>query len=185
MSTITQPQKLFHYGIAEKGKLFQLAANYKEALRYYREAIRLVQGIEHGEIFFQHYSQCVMEALELSGSYDEVISYCEKFIEFLEEKETDDLVKKYKGSILEKLSIQYLLKEDKESALDYLKEAQSIVGKGKQPLTDELLNWTQRGFQISKKQLQDAQKKYHYFVVDKTTVNPAHAIELPPNFSPF
>ena len=185
MTTTTQPQKLFHYGIAEKGKLFQLAANYNEALRYYREAIRLVQGIEHGEIFFQHYSQCVMEALELSGSYDEVISYCEKFLDFLDEKEADSIVIKYRGAILEKMSIQYLLKEDKESALENLKEAQLTVGKGKQPLTDELLNWTQRGFQISKKQIQDAQKKHHYFVVDKTTVNPTHAIELPPNFSPF
>jgi tetratricopeptide (TPR) repeat protein len=184
MNTKPSQQKL-HLGIAEKGKLYSLEGNYKEALRHYREAIRLVQNGKDNDLFFQHYSQCVMEALELSGAYDEVINYCEKFLSFLDEKESSEFVTRHKAHILEKLAVQHLLKGEKEEALECLREAQSLVKKGVQPLTDDLLNWTQRNYQITKKQIQDAQKKYNYFIVRKDKVNPEYAIEIPEMMKQF
>lgn len=178
MITAGNNQKL-HVGIAEKGKLYSLEGNYKEALRHYREAIRLVQNNKDNDLFFQHYSQCVMEALELSGAYDEVISYCEKFLDFLEEKEETEFIKRHKAHILEKLAVQYLLKGSREDALPYLKEAQNGIGKGVQPLTDDLLNWAQRNYQLTKKQITEVQKKYNYFIVRKDKVRPEYAIEIP------
>jgi tetratricopeptide (TPR) repeat protein len=184
MTTANTQQKL-HLGIAEKGKLYSLQGNYKEALRHYREAIRLVQNNKDNDLFFQHYSQCVMEALELSGAYDEVISYCEKFMDFLEEKEESEFVIRHKAHVLEKLAIQYILKGDKEEALPLLKQAQSLLKKGVQPLTDELLNWVQRNYQLSKKQIHEAQKKYNYFIVRKDKVRPELAIEIPDMMKQF
>jgi tetratricopeptide (TPR) repeat protein len=184
MSTQPSHQKL-HLGIAEKGKLYCLEGNYKEALRHYREAIRLVQNGKDNDLFFQHYSQCVMEALELSGAYDEVINYCEKFLEFLEEKESSEFVTRHKAHILEKLAIQHLLKEEKQEALVYLKEARMLIKQGVQPLTDDLLNWVQRNYQVTKKQIREAQKKYNYFIVRKDKVNPEYAIEIPEMLKQF
>ena len=80
-------QNILHYRIAEKGKMHALDKNHKEALRHYREAMRLTQKQADSEVFFQHYGQCVMESLELSGAYDEVISFCENYRSFLKEKD--------------------------------------------------------------------------------------------------
>lgn len=146
----------------------------------------MTQSQPGGEIFFQHYSQCVMEALELSGAHNEVIDYCEKFVEFLEQKDdTSSLVQRYYGMILEKMAIQYLLKEDKSEAKGLLAEVQKRVGRGQQPITDELLNWIQRGYSINKKLVVDLQKKHNYFIVRKDKVNKDIAMDLPQGVAPF
>jgi DNA replication protein DnaD len=53
------------------------------------------------------------------------------------------------------------------------------------PLTAELLNWTQRGFTITIKQIREMQKKHHYFTVRKENVNENIAVELPQMINPF
>ena len=88
-------KKMLHYRIAERGKMHALDKNYKEALRHYQEALKLTQNEKDSELFFQHYSQCVMESLEQLGSYDEVISFCENYRTFLAEKEESTLIKKH------------------------------------------------------------------------------------------
>lgn len=182
----TQSKEVLHFRIAERGKLYSLEGNYKEALRHYREAIKRTQNQAGSEIFFQHYTQCVMEALELSGAYDEVISFCERYIAFLEAKEEDSpLLQKHYAAILEKQAIQYVLKEAPKIALPLLKTAQQKVGKGKQPLTDELLKWLQRGYQITQHRVRAMQKKHHYFIVRPDKVNAAIAVDLPASVSPF
>lgn len=181
----TAQHNVLHFGLAERGKIYQLEGNYKEALRHYREAIRLVQGKENGDIFFQHYSQCVMEALECSGAQNEVIDYCEKFLDFLDQKEDSDIVKNYKALIWEKLGVQYLILNEKEEAAIAFKNVQTIVGKGVQKLADEMLNWIQRGYLLTSKQIKDAQLKHYYFIVTKDKLVPEYAIDLPPNYSPF
>ena len=168
-----------HLGIAEKGKLYALEGNYKEALRHYKEAIKMTQNKPQGELFFQHYAQCTMEALELTGSHDEVIHFCEKFLDLLEEKENNELIIKYKADILQRMAIQYLLKNDTEEAEALFKTIRETIGVGKQKLTDELMNWIQRRYTLSKKQICDMQKKYQYFIVTKENVRPEIAVELP------
>ncbi|MFC4636419.1 hypothetical protein ACFO3O_21105 [Dokdonia ponticola] len=179
METHTKNETL-HIRIAEKGKMYSLEGNYKEALRHYKEAIKMMQQSKDSEIFFQHYSQCVMEALELSGAHDEVISFCERYIDFLDQKSDDSaLIKKHYATVLEKKAIQYLYKDEKDISLELLKEAQSHVGNGKQPITDQLVNWLQRGFMITKQQIAALQKKHQYFIVRADVVNPKIAFELP------
>ncbi|MCC6186253.1 MAG: hypothetical protein IT256_03790, partial [Chitinophagaceae bacterium] len=84
-----------HLGIAEKGKMYAVAANYKEALRHYKEAIKMTQNQANGELFFQHYMQCTMEALELMKAYDDVINYCEKFLDLVAAQTQNELIAKY------------------------------------------------------------------------------------------
>jgi len=173
--------KTLHIRIAEQGKLFSLDGNYGEALRHYKEAMRMVQQQEESDIFFQHYSQCTMETLELSESYDEVISFCEKYINFLDNKEDNAITKKHKAFVLQRQAVQHLLKGENEEAGQLLTVAQQLIGKGKQPLSDELLSWVQRGYTVKKDQIQKLQQKHQYFIVRKDQVNEKLAMPLPEN----
>lgn len=176
---------MIHVRIAEYGKLCSLKGNHSEALRHYREALRLVQNKKDNEIFSQHYSQCVMESLEKIGSHDEVIMFCENYREFLDEKVDTEFIKRHRAFICERQAIQHLLKNEKEEAQPLLKEAQQAIGKGNQPITDQLLQWVQRSYFISKKQIEALQIRHHYFIVREGKVNPKIAMKLSGNFSPF
>ena len=173
---------MMHLRIAEQGKLFSLKRNFTEALRYYREAIRMLepQNIQGKDLFFQHYSQCVMETLELSGSHEEVLNYCYQYLTFLEEKsESDTLVNALKAHILEKMAVQYLYLDEYDEAKGLLQESKNLAGEHKQPITDQLLMWLQRGYTINQKQIADLLKKNNYYIVRDDTVNRAIALELP------
>mgnify|MGYP000515969809 CR=1 FL=1 len=181
----TNTKETLHIRFAEKGKMYSLEGNYKEALRHYKEAIKMMQQTKDSDIFFQHYSQCVMEALEQLGSYDEVISFCKNYRDFLADKETNVLVKKHNAFVCERQAIQHILKEEQEEAKTVLTNAQKEIGKGKHPITDELLNWLLRGYKINKDQVTRLQKKHNYFIVRKESVNPKIAMDLPEGISPF
>ena len=183
----TNPKKhAFHLGIAEKGKIYCLQGNYKEALRHFKEAIKMTQNQKNGDIFFQHYSQCVMEILELSGAYDDVINYCEKILIFLKTKnDKPKIVEAYTNFLLEKIAIQYVLKNESSEALDVLKQIKDTSKNVKKPISDSLFNWLQRGYQISTRQIHDLQNKNNYFIIRKETTNPKIAIELPEAIAHF
>ena len=55
---------ILHLSVAEHGKLCLLRGDVSEALRHFREAIRISVSAQAPEVFFRHYSQCVLEALE-------------------------------------------------------------------------------------------------------------------------
>ena len=176
---------MLHYRIAERGKLHALDKNYKEALRHYKEAMKMSQQEQDSELFFQHYSQCVMETLELSGAHDQVIEFCENYRAFLQDKEQDVLVRKHNAFVSERQAIQHVLREEQDEAKALLQQVQKDLGRGRQPITDELLGWLQRGYKVSKDQLTKLQKKHHYFIVRKESVNPKIAMDLPEGVSPF
>jgi tetratricopeptide (TPR) repeat protein len=181
---MSETKYMLHLGIAEKGKIYCLQGNYKQALRHFKEAIRMTQNQPNGDVFFQHYSQCVMETLELSGANDEVLSYCEKFLDFLDEKEEQTpLTAAYRNVILEKMAIQYVMKNEKGEALEILKQ---INTKDIHlPVTKELLNWVSRGYAISHKQIKDLLKKHLYYIIRPDKINQAIAMELPEVVAPY
>ncbi len=174
-----------HIRIAEQGKIYALDGNYKEALRHYREAMMMVQKNKDSDIFFQHYSQCTMEALELSGAYEEVLSFCEKYLDFLEEKEETPLIRKHKAFVLQRKGIQHILMEEQDEAKESFQEAQNLMGRKNQPLSDECLNWLQRGYRITPDQLRKTQDKNQYFIVRKDQINHQLAMQLPEAVSPL
>jgi len=171
-----------HLRIAEQGKIYSLESNYREALRYYQEAMKMLENdtIEGKDVFFQHYSQCIMETLERSGRYEEVLNYCNKYLTFLDEKEeTNDWIDILKAHMLEKSAIQYLLMEDKETALAIFKEVKALSAKQKMPITEQLLGWLQRGYTINERQMKELLEKNDYYIVIKDKINPAIAMKLP------
>ena len=168
-----------HLGIAEKGKIYAVQGNHKEALRHYKEAIKMTQGQEMGETFFQHYMQCALESFELMGAYDDVINYCEKFMELLNTKEDSELISKYKTETWLRMAIQYIYKDDAETAREYLMAIEKEAGRGKLKMADTLLNWINRKYQITKKQILDLQNDNKYYIVNKNNLKPEIAIELP------
>jgi tetratricopeptide (TPR) repeat protein len=172
-----------HYNIAEKGKVYALKGNHTEALRHYKEALRMCQTLPNSDIFFQHYSLC---AMELMGNNQEVIDFCEKCLEFIEDKEFEknDLLDKYISSLWERMGIQYLLMNEKDEAKECFNTAKQTGGKVTSPLTNDLLNWIWRGYAITEKQIRDLEKRHNYFTVRKENVNEAIAIELPEIVSP-
>ena len=174
-----------HLGIAERGKLHALEGHHSEALRHYREALRMSQQDPSSHIFFQHYTQCVMESLELSGAHAEVISYCEKVCAHFAEHPTDHPQgRRQHAAMLERWAIQLIRQGESAESRSLLEEAQQLVGRGTHPLTDALLNWVQRGYAISPQQLQQAQERHQYFVVRRELVNPKIAVELPEAVGP-
>ena len=182
----TQSNEALHLGIAEQGKILALDGNHKEALRHYREAIRLTVQHKSPDVFFQHYTQCVMESLELSGAHGEVIDYCKKMQDFLAKQDaTNPMVNQGIASALEKEAIQHLLRQEPTEALPLLQQAQKRGGRGKLPLADQLLNWVQRGYTVDPRQVKDAQKRHQYFIVRRDKVDPARAITLPKAVSPL
>lgn len=177
-----------HNGVAEKGKLFAIQGNHKEAIRYYKEAIRMCRTLPNAEEFIHHYNICIMESLELMESYNEVIEFCDKCLDFLKIKDSlknNLFVKNYAASVLERKGIQFLLLNEKEKAIDSFKSVQHHIDIKLMPLTNELLNWALRGLTITHKQILELQKKYLYFIVRKDAVNVKIAVELPRNINPF
>lgn len=173
-----------HLGIAEQGKLFALSGRHEDALRHYREAMRLVQGVAGADIFFQHYSQCVMESLELAGHHAEVVRCCEQFLDFLAEKPSEPMIELLQAALWERMGVQFLFLDERKLAVEALEASLKLGGK-QQPLAAELLRWAKGGYLIQPKRLQELQRKHHYFVVRKEKVNAAIAVELPKVFTPF
>jgi tetratricopeptide (TPR) repeat protein len=181
-----------HLRLAEKGKMFSLAGDHGEALRYYREALKLATQQNAAEIFSLHYTQCAMESLELMGEFTLVKEYCTEFCNNLDKNGCSTAIaQKHYASLLERKGVQHLFLGENEEAKTAFAEAQEKTGKGKQALTDELLNWIQRGYRIQPLQIRQLQDRHRYFSVRKDKLNPVIAIDLPvtndgrlPNQSP-
>jgi tetratricopeptide (TPR) repeat protein len=177
-----------HLQIAENGKVLALRGDHKEALRHYKEAMRMCQTVENSEFFLQHYSLCAMESLELMEAHEEIITFCEKSIDFLTPKKaerTDEWFRKNLASLLERKGIQCIYLDEKEEAIEALDSAIKEAGNLSLPLAKELLNWLRRGYAITPQKVRDLQKRHHYFTVRKENVNEKIAVQLPEMINPF
>jgi tetratricopeptide (TPR) repeat protein len=168
-----------HLSIAEHGKVMALKNRHDEALRHYREAIRMAVSCKAPEVFFRHYTQCVLESLELTGSYQEVMEFCQNADLHFEKLNSELQVhKKDHGSVLERWGINALKAGDKALALQQLHAAIERAGKGVLPLTEELMQWLQRGLTVDTSRLLGLQKKHKYFVVRPDQVDQSQARSL-------
>lgn len=167
-------------GIAEQGKIYALRGRHDEALRHYREALRLSMSCTGGDLFFHHCTQCIMESLELTGAHELVADYCTRAEDHFATIQTDDsLINRQRGANFERLAISRLQTGDVDDAKELLANAIVIAGKGALPLSESLAEWLRRGLTVSEARLRSAQQHHRYFVVRKDLVNPAIAVELP------
>jgi tetratricopeptide (TPR) repeat protein len=169
-----------HVGIAEQGKLHALAGDHDEALRHYREAIRLAVGSGAPEVCFRHYTQCVLESLEHMGSSDEILAFCERVeAHYTANPPPHALARLDRASAHERRGVVLLKHGDAPAALAALALAVEQAGPGRLPLAEDLLGWLRRGMQIDARRVQQQQARHRYFIVERQAVRPERAIPLP------
>ncbi|MCP4699105.1 MAG: peptidylprolyl isomerase [Gammaproteobacteria bacterium] len=184
-SALPKGMKL-HLGIAEQGKLYALEGNHQMALMYYRYAMHLAVQAKDPEIFFRHYLECVIETLEQTESYSEVLEYCDKAIAHyasLEEEQgpLDDLARRDLAHIHQRKGVVLLKSGRKEEARVPFRQALELLKTLKQelPLSKTLLRWLESGLHIEPRRILVEQERSKYFSIRADTVNPERAIKLP------
>lgn len=168
-----------HLAIAETGKLMALKGRHTDALQHYREALRLAVSSKAPEVFFRHYTQCVLESLELTGAYDEIIRFCiDADIHYASLGLSSSLHRRDHGSVLERLGLAQLKNDNLEAGRESLEKAREVAGDGVLPITEEVLGWLKRGFRVDINRILGSQRKHKYFVVRSGQVDRKRAQPL-------
>jgi hypothetical protein len=169
-----------HLGIAEQGKLHALAGDHGEALRHYREALRLAVGSGAPEVCFRHYTQCVLESLEHMGAWNEILEFCERVrAHYAANPPPHELARLDLACAHEREGVVLLKRGDAAAAQVALARAVELVGPGRLPLAEELHGWLRRGMQIDARRMEQQQRRHRYFIVEREAVRPERAIQLP------
>ncbi|TVQ72235.1 MAG: tetratricopeptide repeat protein [Oceanospirillales bacterium] len=168
----TENIHIMHLGLAEQGKIHALKNEHQEALKHYREAIKIAVSLKAPEVFFRHYTQCVVESLERKGNYDEAIQFYQAAHEhYTAQQVSSNLHNKDHADILQKLGCTLLKKGAKEEAKIAFNQAINTAGDSDISLSKELLGWLQRGYSINLTRIEQLQNKHNYFVVRQGQVN--------------
>lgn len=173
-------------GVAEQGKLYALQGNHKLALQYYRAAMQMTVQAGDPEVFFRHYLECVIESLEQTESYPEVLEYCERVLQHYQlNPPPNPMAVMDLAHIYQRKGINLFKSGDREGAILALQEALNqakTIGKVTPktlPLTQTLLQWLRSNLHIDKQRLLAEQNRQQYFSVRKDTVDPSMAVKLP------
>ncbi|MCV6585269.1 MAG: hypothetical protein OIF47_07025 [Marinibacterium sp.] len=173
---------MVHMGIAEAGKLAALRGDHGDALRHYREALRRAQAGRAPEVFFRHYTQCVLESLELSGAHAEVIDFCDRALAHYETLGTLLAIQKRdRAATGERLALNLLKSGDADRARSALESALQDAARDDLPVARTVLGWLQRGMTPDARRLRDLQAKHAYFTVRNDQVSADTALPLPPD----
>lgn len=177
--TVVDPHVL-HMGLAEQGKLHALRGDHEQALRHYREAMRLAVANEAPEVCFRHYMQCSIESLERMGAHEAVLAYCERVrVHYRAHPPPHELARKDWGTALEREGVVLARLGRRDDALASLREAKRVATPARLPLTEVLLRWLAAGMQFSAARLDAELDRHGYWSVGSATVQPARAIALP------
>ncbi|MEX1364406.1 MAG: peptidylprolyl isomerase [Nannocystaceae bacterium] len=170
-----------HVGIAEQGKLHAIDGRHGEALRHYREAMRLAVQGDAPDVFFRHYTQCVLESLEAMEAWDEILEFCDRAEAHYEHNPPPNpLARLDLASIRERRAVVLLHREQIELAREALEQALNDLPPTALPLARTLHRWLGSGLRVDPRRLRQEQVRHHYFVVRREGVDPRRAIPLPP-----
>ncbi len=179
---MSAPERPAHIGIAEQGKIFALCGDSGRALHHYREAIRLAVTQGAPEVYFRHYTQCVLEVLEQLESYAEVLEFCDRAERHYEQNPPNNpLARRDLASLRERRGVILLKMEREAEARACLSAAVEIAKQDRfdLPLAQIVLQWMRSGLHIDARRLRTEQERRGYYVVRKGNVSPALAIRLP------
>lgn len=169
-----------HIGIAEAGKLRALAGDHADALRHYREALRLAQAARAPDVFFRHYTQCVMESLEQTGAHAEVIAFCEHALAHYDAQRAPLAVhQRDKASLLERLALNRIKAGHGDDARAALDTAIEMAAAGNLPVARTVRDWLRRGMRPDPRRIAELQSRHGYYGVTEDRVEPDRAIALP------
>jgi tetratricopeptide (TPR) repeat protein len=169
-------------GLAEQGKVYALGKDFRLALYYYRKAMQLAVEHRHPEIFFRHYLECVIEALEHQRGFSEVLDYCQRALAlYAKQPATDDAGRRDLAHIYQRLGVTRLkLGEHAEARVALRKGIEVLRGTGQTlPLAQTLLRWLDQGIHVDERRVSAEQERTRYFSVRKDTVAPERALRLP------
>jgi len=168
-----------HLGIAEHGKVLALQGQHAEALACYREAIRLAVSKGDPEVFFRHYTTCVLESLERMGSYAEIIEFCDRAVAHYDQHPPPHAVALWDLAAIHMRRGLVLIKAgeaiEARAALAKATATASRAG-GTLPLATAVAGWLARGFAIDTARVTQEQERHDYYSVRPDTVRPALAI---------
>lgn len=171
-----------HLGLAEAGKVLALKGKHQDALRHYREAIKTAVSANSPEVFFRHYTHCVLESLELSGAYEEVIAFCENADEHYKNLTVDTpMVRRDHANTLERWGVALLKNGQAARAEDVLARAVEKAAPAPLPVATQILSWLERRFNPDVNRIAQIQKQHAYFTVRREQVDPKKATYLPKN----
>jgi len=171
---------VLHLEIAEAGKMAALSNNHKEALRHYREALRIAGNIHAPGIFQRHYTQCILESLELSLDFESLILICEQACEqFATRDNLHSMQKREYAAMLERLGIARLKQGDRDAALKSLTAARDMAGESPFPVTGQILKWLEREYKPDITRILRLQKQNKYFTVRRGQVDRRRSKALP------
>ena len=147
--TTTENSIRLHLGIAEQGKLLALKGQHESALAHYREALRMAVSSSAPEVFFRHYTQCVMESLERSGTLEAVLRYCDEAEAHYQRVASPlPLVARDRAENLQRRASILLRMGRRDEAIDCLEQAISMAADHPLPLAREVLGWIRRGLSV-------------------------------------
>lgn len=169
-----------HMGIAEQGKVLALAGEHTTALAYYRQAMRL--AVERGdpEVFFRHYLECVIESLELLGSYAEVLEYCDRALDLYVERPPETAVARRDLAHIHQRRGVILLKMGRADEAATAFSAAMEAGDAPLPLAVTLARWVATRLRADESRITSEQRRHDYFSVRPATVDASRALILPP-----
>lgn len=175
-------QQPVHVGVAEQGKIYALSGDTPRALHHYREAIRMAVEQKAPEVYFRHYTQCVLEILEHSAAYPEVLEFCQRAERHYHEHPPDNpLARRDLASILERRGVVLVKMGQAVAAQEALRAALQIAREDgfDLPLANTVGQWLRSGLHIDPRRVKQEQERRGYYVVRRGNVSPSLAIRLP------
>ncbi|MDH5670849.1 MAG: hypothetical protein OEZ06_01810 [Myxococcales bacterium] len=168
-----------HLQVAEVGKRAALRGDHAEALRSYREAMRMAVQSRSPEAFFRHYLEASLESLELMGDFDSVLEYCGRAIDhYAKTPPSNDLawldlasVYQRRGVVLCKVGNTAAATEAFDAAL---RQAQRIGATLE--LSQRLRGWIARGLTLTPERVLQEQRRLRYFSVREETLRAASGV---------
>lgn len=169
-----------HYRVAEHGKVRALAGDHAEALRHYREALRLASLQGEAEACLRHYAWCVLESLERTDAHGAVISFCERVeAHYAQRPPEGELARKDLAAHLERHGLALAKQGRAAEARERLESAVKLAGTGHLPVAERVLSWGRAGLHVDARRISLEQDRHPYWTVRPDAVRPDIAVALP------
>jgi tetratricopeptide (TPR) repeat protein len=162
-----------HWTVAEKGKRLALANKYNDALACYQDALQQAVVHQASPIILRHYTECILESLELMGRYQDVIAYCDEAIKhYSDNPPASDLAKRDFAAIYERKAFVSAKLADWIMAENAAQQARKIAGDidAAMPLLDKMIRWLDNRLYLTIDRIEKEQRQAGYFSVRQDTL---------------
>lgn len=179
-SYFSEGSPLLHQSFAEQGKLYFLEEKFDLALKYFRYSLELAVQTESPEFLIKHYLECLLEALEMTGNYQAVLAYCDRFISLVEQEDFNAERQIYLAQVFQKKGIVLIKSGKKAEGQNFLDKASKLAASGKFPLllTENILFLLNSGIVPNKTRILQEQKQAGYFFINPKNVNKEIALQI-------